>query len=96
MTEPTEPAAPRVAPLAPRDWPPAMRDALAVLRPEDSQHAPPPTEGRPKALNLLGTFAHHPALTKAYNTFNGHLLYNTTLNPRQRELLVLRGLRVVL
>ena len=34
--------------------------------------------------------AHHPALTRAYHTFNGHILFATTLSQRQRELLVLR------
>jgi alkylhydroperoxidase family enzyme len=34
--------------------------------------------------------AHHPALTRAYHTFNGHILFATTLTVRQRELAVLR------
>jgi len=34
--------------------------------------------------------ARHPALARAYNTFNGHILFATTLSPRQREMLVLR------
>jgi alkylhydroperoxidase family enzyme len=41
-------------------------------------------------LNVLGTFARHPALTRAFHTFNGHLLFATTLSTRQREILVLR------
>jgi alkylhydroperoxidase family enzyme len=41
-------------------------------------------------LNALGLLARHPALTRAFNTFNGHVLFATTLSPRQRELLVLR------
>ncbi len=39
---------------------------------------------------MLGTLAHHPELTRAYHTLNGHLLFATTLSPRQRELLILR------
>ena len=39
---------------------------------------------------MLGTLAIHPALARAFNTFNGHLLFATTLSERQRELLVLR------
>jgi len=38
----------------------------------------------------LGTLARHPELTKAFNTFNGYILFSSTLSPRQRELLVLR------
>jgi alkylhydroperoxidase family enzyme len=68
-----------------------MREALAALRPADPTHPLPPRRAdRPKALNALGTLAHHPALTRAYHGFNGHVLFSSTLTPRQRELLVLR------
>jgi alkylhydroperoxidase family enzyme len=67
-----------------------MRDALAALNPPEPRHPFPPREGRSKGLNILGTLAHHPALTTAYHTFNGHVLFATTLSMRQRELLVLR------
>ncbi len=67
-----------------------MRDALAALRPKDSARPLLRSEGRPKALNALGTMAWHPTLAQAFNTFNGHLLYTSTLSDRHRELLVLR------
>jgi alkylhydroperoxidase family enzyme len=67
-----------------------MRDALAAMRPPEPRHPFPKQDGRPKGLNALGTLARHPALTRAFNTFNGHVLFATTLSPRQRELLVLR------
>jgi alkylhydroperoxidase family enzyme len=68
-----------------------MRDALAALHPPEPRHPFPPRDGdRPKGLNVLGTLAHHPALARAFHTFNGHILFATTLSPRQRELLVLR------
>jgi AhpD family alkylhydroperoxidase len=72
------------------EWPPEMRQAMAALVPPNPRHPPVRREGRPKGLNVLGTFARHPALAEAYQTFNGHLLFNTTLTPRQRELLILR------
>lgn len=82
---------PRISPLPVADWPPAMREALAALRPPEPRHPLPERGGdRPKGLNILGTLARHPALTRAYHTFNGHVLFATTLTPRQRELLVLR------
>lgn len=83
----------RVAPIPAREWPREMRPAMAALVPPNPRHATPPPGGRddrPKALNLLGTLAHHPELAKAYHTFNGHLLFTTTLSIRQRELVVLR------
>lgn len=80
----------RLEPLPADRWPEQMRDALAVLRPADARHPAPPRDGRPKGLNVLGTFAHHPALARAYHVFNGHVLFSTTLTERQRELAVLR------
>jgi alkylhydroperoxidase family enzyme len=80
----------RIEPLPPKEWPEEMRVALAALRPAQSRHPLPQTKGRPKALNALGTLARHPALTAAFNTFNGYILFASTLTPRQRELLVLR------
>ena len=82
---------PRLPPLPPEEWPEEMADALAALQPPAPRHPRPPRDpDRPKGRNALGLFAHHPALTRAYNTFNGHILFATTLTVRQRELLVLR------
>jgi AhpD family alkylhydroperoxidase len=59
--------------------------------PENPRHPLPVQSGdRPKGLNALGTLAQHPDLTRAFNTFNGHILFGTTLSLRQRELIVLR------
>lgn len=80
----------RIDPLPPGDWPPEMRDALAALRPAGARLPAPRREGRPKGLNALGTFAHYPALAQAWHTFNGHVLFATSLSERQRELAVLR------
>lgn len=82
---------PRVAPIPPKEWPEGMRAALAAIRPANARHPFPPRDpGRPKGLNILGTLAHHPDLATAYHTLNSHLLFATTLSPRQRELVVLR------
>ena len=67
-----------------------MREAIGAMRPADARLPAFKQEGRPKGLNALGTLARHPVLARAFNTFNGHLLFGTTLSPRQRELLVLR------
>jgi alkylhydroperoxidase family enzyme len=82
---------PRLEPIPPKAWPPEMRSALAPLSSTNAgPDAPARPADRPKGLNVLGLFAHHPQLAQAYNTFNGYLLYGSTLSPRQRELLVLR------
>jgi alkylhydroperoxidase family enzyme len=81
----------RIEPIPPSQWPPEMVEAMAALRPPHPTHPLPPRDSdRPKALNALGTLARHPALTRAFNTFNGHILFATTLSDRQRELIVLR------
>lgn len=84
----------RIEPLAPRDWPPEMKAALAAMQPAAPRHPLPTREGRPKALNALGVLAHNPALAAAFNTFNGHILFGSSLPPRVRELLVLRVARL--
>jgi|RhiMetdeSRZDD1v2_1073273.scaffolds.fasta_scaffold276476_2 alkylhydroperoxidase family enzyme len=82
---------PRIPPLPPAAWPEAMREALAALRPPAPRHPLPERRAdRPKGLNVLGTLAQHPDLARAFHTFNGHVLFATTLSVRQRELLVLR------
>jgi alkylhydroperoxidase family enzyme len=80
----------RIEPLPKKQWPPEMREALAAMMPPNPRHQRLQREGRPKGANILGALAHHPALARAFLTFNGHLLVATTLTERQRELLVLR------
>ena len=82
---------PRIPPLPPDEWPEGMQAALAALRPANPRHPTPPRDpDRPKGLNVLGALAHHPELATAFHTLTGHVLFASTLSPRQRELLVLR------
>src|SRR6478735_351390 len=68
-----------------------MKSALAALRPPAPRHPFPARDAsRPQGLGALGLLAHHVELATAYNTFNGHILFATTLTARQRELVVLR------
>jgi alkylhydroperoxidase family enzyme len=81
----------RILPLPPEDWSPEVLEALAAMRPANPRHPLPPRgQGRPKARNALGTLARNPELLRAFNTFNGYILFASSLSPRQRELLVLR------
>ena len=82
---------PRIPPLPPKAWSSEMSEALAALVPPNPRHPLPVQDpSRPKGLNILGTLAQHPALARAYHTFNGHVLFGSTIAPRERELLVLR------
>src|SRR5271167_2921874 len=63
----------RLPPLPADQWDEAVERALAPMLPAD---------GPRDANNALATFAHHPALAKAFLRFNVHLLYSSTLPPR--------------
>jgi alkylhydroperoxidase family enzyme len=80
----------RLRPLPREDWGSDMDAALKVR----SVGAPAPRRpipaDRPRAENMTGMFANHPALAEAYFTFNAHILWRTTLTARQRELVILR------
>ncbi|MGO9857683.1 MAG: carboxymuconolactone decarboxylase family protein [Acidimicrobiales bacterium] len=84
---------PRIDPIPRDEWSDDMVDALSAMQPPTARHFVPPPGGRPdrpKASAIMGTFAHHPDLAKAFFSFNGHILYGTTLSLRQRGILVLR------
>lgn len=82
---------PRIPPLPAEQWSAEMRQAITALRPPHAgRRSAAPGGDRPKGLNVLGTLARHPALTRAFFTFNGHVLSASTLSDRQREILVLR------
>ncbi len=42
------------------------------------------------AVNIFRTFARHPKLLKRWLVFGNHVLFKSTLPPRERELLILR------
>jgi alkylhydroperoxidase family enzyme len=46
--------------------------------------------GAPRGANVLGLLVRYPALAKAFLTFNRHLLFDSSLSGRIRELLILR------
>jgi len=65
----------RLDPLRPGQWPPELDEILQSL-------------GNP--LNIHGIMAHHTALTLAWMPFRNHIVANSSLEPRHRELLILR------
>ena len=79
----------RIEPLPFQVYSAEMHAAMSTLQPNNSRHQPVHTSGRPKPRNLLGSWLVIPP-SRAYFTFNGHLLHSTTLDTRQRELLVMR------
>ncbi|MDR7166428.1 alkylhydroperoxidase family enzyme [Nocardia kruczakiae] len=78
----------RITPAAKSEWSPDLVGFLGEFR--SSVLGDTPADTHPAGANLLGTLARYPALAKAFLSFNGHLLYGSTLGDRQRELLILR------
>ena len=62
-------------PLELDNWPDELQEIQSFL-------------GNP--LHIQSMMAHHPALLKAWMPFRNHVVANSTLSPRQRELLILR------
>lgn len=75
---------PRLTPLPADEWDDGVRHALSPLLP--ASHATPDFAG-----NILGTLVRHQPLTHAYLTFNAHLLRESTLSARLREVAILRS-----
>jgi len=71
---------PRIEPVPPGPIPDDVRAALKGWVRPDSDEIPEP----------LDTFARHPDLARAYLGFSRHLLFGSTLPPRDRELVILR------
>jgi alkylhydroperoxidase family enzyme len=83
--------APRLAPLPEEQWDQAVKDALFMGFPPgvgDRFFSNGPD--RLPIPNALRTMVRHPALAGPWLKFNGVLLYEPTLAPRLRELMVLR------
>ena len=67
-----------LAPLPPAQWPPELEDIRRSL-------------GMP--LNIHNIMAHHAALTRAWMPYRNHIVANSSLEPKHRELLILRTAR---
>ena len=80
---------PRIPPRPRETWDDEVREALAVLRPPGALAAPRPAGQERPVSNILGIFAWHPGLTKAWLLFNNHL-FHSTLSARTRELVTIR------
>jgi alkylhydroperoxidase family enzyme len=82
---------PRLAPLPPDEW---SEEAIAAVRAAfgdayvDGLLAA--AEDAPPVQNVIGTLVRHPALTGPFLVYNAVLLRAPTLEPRWRELMILR------
>jgi len=72
------PKAPRIAPLDEKDWSAEQRELLA------------PIVRSGKVYNIFKTLVRYPKLLKRWLPLGNHLLFKSSLTPRDRELLILR------
>jgi 4-carboxymuconolactone decarboxylase len=86
MTEST----PRIAPVLPADWDSAAYDALSAFPSGRDFVLARYKTGGAQGMNGLGVMLRHPALAKAFLTFNNHVAIASTVSKRIRELLILR------
>ena len=81
---------PRVSPLLPPEWDADVLDAMSVFPSARdfvlSHHHS--ADGR--GVNGVGIILRHPALAKAFFTFNNHVAKASSVSARVRELLILR------
>lgn len=69
---------PRIEPLPEELW----EDEAKELLPRAQMHG--------RTLNIFKTLAHHPRLLKRWIVFGNHVLFRSSLPPRERELVILR------
>ncbi len=68
---------PRLAPLAPAEWSDEQRELLTRGNP-------------PRVLNVFATLVRHQDLYRRWMPFANHVLFKSTLSPREREMAILR------
>ena len=68
---------PRLAPLEPSEWNDEQRELLTRGNP-------------PRVLNVFATLARHQDLYRRWLPFADHVLFKSSLPPRQREMAILR------
>jgi 4-carboxymuconolactone decarboxylase len=82
---------PRIEPLPRDDWSPDAEAALrAAFGDEAAERFLSTSADAPRVPNVLTTMMRHPALTGPFLTYNNVLLRTPAIEPRLRELMILR------
>jgi AhpD family alkylhydroperoxidase len=85
----TPSAAPRLGPLPAAEWTQEQRELLGGNLARADRYLSGAADA-PPVPPILGLFARHPRVTAPWLAFGGTLLEHGTLDPRDRELLILR------
>ena len=81
---------PRVAPVLPPDWNAAVLDAVGAFPHGRDFVLNTYKQGGARGMHGLGVILAHPALAKAFLTFNNHVAIASSVSKRIREILILR------
>ena len=81
---------PRIDPVLPSDWDTVAHDALSAFPSGRDFVLARWPDATAQGMHGLGTMLRHPALAKAFLTFNNHVATGSTVSKRIRELLILR------
>lgn len=77
-----KPTEPRLSPLPPEQWSDEQKDILApMIRGEGLGRG---------VINVVATLVRYPKLFKRWSVFANHVLFKSSLEPRDREILILR------
>ena len=77
---------PRIPTLDPAEWSDEQTEALG----REIADLQASIGSGDTVFNILKTMVHHPALCKSWMSLTTHLLFNSSLRPREREILILR------
>jgi 4-carboxymuconolactone decarboxylase len=81
---------PRITSLLPSDWDTVAYDAVSVFPSGRDFVLARWQTGGAQGMHGLGAMLRHPALAKAFLTFNNHIATASTVSKRVREILILR------
>ena len=79
---------PRVNPLAIKDWSKELRASSRI--PEGVTDKSELPELMTKIFNVTATLANHPTLSQSWNHFAMHIMGTNSLEPRHREIAIIR------
>jgi len=77
---------PRITPVEPENWTEEQLEALGM----DIKALQASIGSPDKIFNIVKTLIRYPALFKAWLGFANHVLFNSSLEPRDREIVILR------
>lgn len=77
---------PRIPPLEPEQWTATQSEALGM----DIKDLQASIGSPGKVFNIVKTLIRYPELFKAWLGFANHVLFNSSLSPRDREIVILR------